>query len=108
MISKIVENTYLKYRCPGCHGPSGTRFHLIPIRGSEDVKTVWEFSGTVECPTLSPSIKCTGGHTDNEWTNYDPNFVCHHFVRAGKIEFCSDSTHALKGQTVPLEEFQEE
>lgn len=28
--------------------------------------------------------------------------VCHSFVRAGKIEFLGDCTHALKGQTVPL------
>lgn len=28
--------------------------------------------------------------------------VCHSFVRAGRIEFLGDCTHALAGQTVPL------
>jgi len=29
-------------------------------------------------------------------------YRCHSFVRDGRIEFLSDCTHALKGQTVDL------
>ena len=32
----------------------------------------------------------------------DRNIRCHSFVRSGRIEFLSDSTHALAGQTVDL------
>jgi hypothetical protein len=28
--------------------------------------------------------------------------VCHFFVRAGKLDYCSDSTHALAGQVVDM------
>ena len=31
--------------------------------------------------------------------------VCHSFVRDGRIEFLSDCTHELAGQTVELEEW---
>ncbi|MCZ4340562.1 hypothetical protein O4H52_03015 [Sphingomonadaceae bacterium G21617-S1] len=34
-----------------------------------------------------------------------PPAVCHSFVRNGQIEFLSDCTHALAGQTVPLPPF---
>jgi hypothetical protein len=32
------------------------------------------------------------------------DMVCHSFVRDGRIEFLSDSTHHLSGQTVELPE----
>jgi hypothetical protein len=31
-----------------------------------------------------------------------PDLVCHSFVTDGKIQFLSDCTHALAGQTVAL------
>lgn len=31
-----------------------------------------------------------------------PPAVCHSFIRDGQIQFLSDCTHALAGQTVPL------
>lgn len=38
------------------------------------------------------------GDEPKEWADN----VCHSFVRAGKIEFLGDCTHALAGQTVAL------
>ena len=35
-------------------------------------------------------------------------YVCHSFVREGKIEFLGDCTHALKGQTVDLNDVVED
>ena len=36
----------------------------------------------------------------------DPTVTrCHSFVREGRIEFLSDCTHALAGQTVELPDF---
>lgn len=49
---------------------------------------IWSFDGNVEAPTFSPSINLVG--------------QCHYFIRAGRIEFCTDSKHELAGQTVPL------
>jgi hypothetical protein len=31
--------------------------------------------------------------------------VCHFFVRAGKLDYCNDSTHALAGKVVDMPEW---
>jgi len=82
---------------------------MLPIEGSP----AWSFNGDLTRPTLSPSILARSGH-------YVPGFngvcecsgggeywgfrcyVCHSFVRDGRIEFLSDCTHPLAGQTVDL------
>lgn len=80
----------IAYPCPGCKGT-----HYIPVTGGEK----WEFNWDLEHPTLSPSIL--------EWHDGDaaegiPAHRCHHFLRDGRIEFCGDSLHDLKGQTVDM------
>lgn len=82
----------------------------------------WGFDGNLASPTFTPSIKVTTGHYCHtppvpgncacdfqqrfpdedpwEW----PCCICHSFVRAGRIQFLDDCTHALAGQTVDLPE----
>jgi len=59
----------------------------------------WTFNGDFEKPTFRASmlVRWAGGYGEPpaEW-------VCHSFVTDGQIAFCSDSTHALSGQTVEL------
>ena len=43
-------------------------------------------------PTLTPSVLVKSSSLG----------VCHHFVRDGQIQYLSDCTHNLAGQTVPL------
>lgn len=103
------------FLCPGCK-----KNHELPIKGIGTV--TWTWDGNIEAPTLSPSIltrynKMTEkGESDyNSWyTNgcksedaqaFDSvEVVCHSFLKAGKLEFLSDCTHELKGQTVSLPE----
>ena len=73
----------LRFWCPGCD----------EIHDLRDGAGQWSFDGNFERPTLSPSVKVTGGGT---------SAVCHSFVRAGRIEFLGDCTHKLVGQTVDL------
>jgi len=75
------------FNCPGCGDP-----HVIPTLPNE---RGWAFMGDEETPTFEPSILV-------HETSVTPR--CHSFVRAGRIEFLSDSTHALAGQTVDLPE----
>jgi Family of unknown function (DUF6527) len=77
--------TYLHW-CPGCDGP-----HAINVEKPNHCNAKWSFDGNVESPTFSPSINYVG--------------MCHYFIRGGRIEFCSDSKHALAGQTVELPDF---
>jgi hypothetical protein len=81
------------YWCPGCDA-----LHGIAVRPSKQRNGAsWEFSGTLECPTYSPS-QLTTWEQGPERTK----FVCHTFIRNGQIEFLNDCTHEFRGKMVPL------
>lgn len=78
----------------------------------------WTWNGDSERPTFSPSVLVKGfelsaasreriaaglppeseGHYEGRDT------VCHSFVQEGRIQYLSDCTHPLAGQTVDLED----
>ena len=66
----------------------------------------WTFDGNMESPTFGPSIRCFTTETTDDNDKPLPHPVertlCHYFIKAGKIEFCGDSPHALAGRTVDL------
>jgi hypothetical protein len=105
VIAKIFqegEYDFLWFFCSGCN-----THHRVPVTGPRK----WEWNGSVESPTLSPSIKVTWHKTKNEGTErvtddqgQDVMHVCHTFVRDGQIQYLGDCTHSLAGQTVPLTE----
>lgn len=84
--------------CPGCQED-----HSIPLRPA-DRPPSWEYRGTQDAPTLSPSILRTWKSGDPE--NH-PDRICHSFVTDGRIQFLGDCTHNLAGQTVVLPEIPE-
>ena len=54
---------------------------------------VWAYNFNPDYPTLSPSVRVQGGpHKIN----------CHFFLKEGKVQYCSDSTHHYAGHTVGL------
>lgn len=59
----------------------------------------WQFNGDLERPTVSPSILVWSPGVEPD------EHRCHSFVRDGQIQFLSDCWHELKGQTVPLPDF---
>ena len=77
------------FHCPGCE--SGHAFYVGAGSGPR-----WTFDGNMERPTFSPSLV-------NRWDQH----VCHLFLRDGRIQFLSDCTHALAGQTVDLPDLEE-
>lgn len=59
----------------------------------------WQFNGDLESPTFSPSFLLSRP------ANPDANqaaYICHSFVRDGRIEYLSDCTHDYAGQTVDM------
>lgn len=101
----------LSWACRGC----GT-VHTIPTQGDPPV---WGYNGNPEAPTFTPSIRASGraleldaeGWWSGEWKR-DANgetipSVCHSFITDGQVQYLSDSTHHLAGQTVPLEDIPE-
>lgn len=107
---RVIEGGLVAFYCPGCK-----QYHAIPVNGSGH--PMWTFNNNYEKPTFSPSVLVTGGHympnhTGRCWCDYnkehpddpvlDGCFRCHSFVTDGKIQYLSDCTHALAGQTVDL------
>ena len=80
------------FYCQGCHSDHGIWITKRNRKGA-----IWIFDGNLDKPTISPSINC--GCDDHQ-----VNYRCHFFIKAGMIEFLSDCTHSLAGQTVEMEE----
>lgn len=80
--------------CPGCK-------EIHSTRTSQDGPYHWEWNGSIDNPTFSPSLL-------NRWeegVDRTPK-VCHSFVRDGKLEFLGDCTHELAGKTIDMIEFE--
>jgi len=84
MAAKLnLNGPYREFHCPGCKED-----HAVDGR--------WTWSGGVDCPTFQPSVKVENGRG-----------ICHFYVRAGKIEFCTDCTaHKFAGQTLDLPDWE--
>lgn len=96
--------------CPACK-----EMHVFTTeRNAGSAGPQWTFDGNAASPTFSPSMKITGkqierdegGKWTGEWVR-DQNgnavdYCCHYILTAGVLNYCGDSTHALKGQSVPL------
>lgn len=88
-----------KFWCPGCED-----LHMV--------SDVWQITGAGETLTIEPSILVYERqkliNEDLEWEALlSPENItnaprCHSFVRNGHIEFLSDCTHKLVGQTVAI------
>ena len=105
-----ATETRLTWYCPGCKSDHG-----VPIPPSP---RAWQWNGSLNTPTLSPSVLLTSGHhvsghTGDCWCSVakrrgqPPVFDyvrCHSFIREGRIEFLGDCSHELAGQTVEMRE----
>ena len=101
---RVATEKSLLFWCPGCD--DNHRIVFWRANGAE----VWMWDGNIEAPTISPSIKMTGVQGKPSDGFHKPNhkvapgepIVCHSFLRAGRWEFLTDSTHVLAGQTVDM------
>lgn len=108
------EGCRLSFYCPGCKSS-----HTIAVGQGG-----WGWNGDADRPTFTPSVLVTGrdfspkGRADYEaWyaagcPKSDAPLAfesvatsCHSFVTDGRIQFFSDCTHGLAGQTVDLPDF---
>jgi uncharacterized protein DUF6527 len=84
VLLQFADNpTRFSFFCPGCKCG-----HFFQTAGPP----TWTFDGNMEKPTVTPSILM---HLGN-------NQVCHLIMTAGKIQFCGDCWHELKGQIVAM------
>lgn len=80
--------------CPGCDGA-----HQVGV--GEGPGPRWGYNENPDAPTFTPSV-----FVNAPGPFFNPAApTCHSFVKDGRIQFLSDCTHALAGQTVPLPDF---
>lgn len=109
-VIKTVENQpgTLILRCPGCKS-----YHQIWTGNGPGPR--WQFNGSFDRPTFTPSLLVTTRLSDppvtsenleewkrNPWPQTKVNSICHSFIREGYWEFLTDCTHELAGQRVPM------
>jgi hypothetical protein len=103
------------YWCQGCE-----TLHSVVTAREDSQHPCWGFNGNMEKPTFTPSVLVTSGHympghdpakgcycTKPPPDGEDWGFKCercHTFITDGQVQFLSDCTHALAGQTLPLPE----
>ena len=102
-VLRSADDGVLIFWCPACN-----RSHAI--RHGQGSGPRWTWDGNAEKPTFNPSILARWTEPSDNPDEFDDQSkdikkICHSFIRAGNIEFCSDSTHALAGKTVPLAEW---
>lgn len=87
-VVKELEDKHLMFFCPACecghmirHGENGSG---------------WQWNKDINKPTFTPSIFV------NKDRNNPNTPACHSFVTDGNIQYLSDCSHKMAGQTVPL------
>lgn len=99
-----IGSGYLTFKCPACAASQAVygdgQVYDLPDQHSVPVQTGdpedWGFNGDLERPTLTPSVRVRYGE--------ELDYQCHFFVRNGQIQYCGDSTHALAGKTIEMED----
>ena len=119
-VKRVVDgagNPYgYRFNCPGCTVGRMGGMHVLPTVPGHHA--MWRFNGDVDKPSFSPSILSRSGHyirgrqEDGCWCDRPhPHFkcgICHSFVRDGQIEYLSDCTHPLAGQTIALPDIEDD
>ncbi|UVL26248.1 DUF6527 family protein [Pseudomonas donghuensis] len=82
----------LWFWCKGCDGP-----HSLQV--GEGSGPRWGYNGNPDAPTFTPSVL-------SSYRQHDRLKVCHSFVTGGRIQYLSDCTHQLAGQTIDLPEWE--
>ncbi len=94
---RSADGGVLMFWCPGCDGAHG-------IKVGQGPGPRWGWNQDAERPTFTPSVLVRYDGAD-AGVDGAPPAVCHSFVTDGRIQFLSDCTHALAGQTVDIPDF---
>lgn len=109
---RSIEGGKVGYWCPGCD-----MMHVLTVEPGLP-GPCWDWDRDPDAPTFSPSIlvryeywhpPVTGENLEDwkrkPWHQEKRVHLCHAFVRQGAIQFLTDSTHKLSGQTVEMPDF---
>lgn len=87
--SVSIKGVGYSHYCPAC-GREHTFYTKHP-----NSKYNWRFNGDMEYPTFTPSMLIFA----DDSLNYPR---CHYFIKKGRIQYLSDSTHLYSGKTIDL------
>jgi hypothetical protein len=97
------DNPQYAFYCPGCKC-----HHWFKTTGNSPR---WTFNGNMDQPTVRPSILVNHGvYPDGDLKTVNGKVAgykkirCHLFITDGKIQYLSDCTHELAGQTIEMQE----
>lgn len=97
-----AEHGTYKFKCPAGH------WHYINTKVPNHKNAQWSFNGNLDRPTFSPSVNERTGYFvdpnvkgDEDWLK-ENSYHCHFIITDGKIYFCEDCSHHLKGQTLEM------
>jgi len=88
------DGHWVSFWCPGCEME-----HEIAVAGPTAPKAVWTLTGGPFKPTAKPSVLVR---------NPKRTRCCHLWMTEGRLQYLSDCTHALAGQTVDMQDMKEE
>ena len=86
---------HFEFNCPGCG-----YFHGFYVEKEGYSGPKWNYNNDPINPTVTPSILMSTSFAGVP-------YICHSFITNGKIQFLSDCTHRLAGQTVELPEIED-
>ncbi|MDR6767741.1 hypothetical protein J2W88_003022 [Acidovorax delafieldii] len=90
----VEEATHLTLNIPG---PTGQLTLPVMLKGRREGTGCWTWNGSIDAPTLRPSVLTTAPPGGREG-----GFQCHTWITDGQAQYLDDCSHALRGQTVPL------
>ena len=102
-ILRSAADNGLRFWCPACQ-----MAHRVQV--GEGAGPRWGWNDDVQRPTFTPSVLVHYDHWVPPARFGEPapksqtlvKDICHSFVTDGRIQYLSDCTHALAGQTVDL------
>lgn len=98
----VEEATHVELNMPG---PIPARYLPVILRGTRAGTNCWSWNGSVDAPTLHPSVLSTTQRLEGTKA---VEVRCHTWITDGRAQFLPDTTHELSGQTVDLLDIERE
>lgn len=95
-VQRSDDEYYYHFKCPGCKCE-----HAVAVDSPNYLCATWSWNRSMDKPTFYPSILVKWQYGE-QLTKH----VCHSYVKDGTIQFLSDCTHKLAGQTVEILEYE--
>lgn len=97
-LCEAEDATHVTINMPG---PSGLLTLPVIRSGTRAGTNSWTWNGSVDKPTLRPSVLSRGIELDDDLNDLGP-YTCHSWINDGCAQFLDDCSHKFAGQTVDL------